>query len=179
MVERKLYLEGESSGKGAFLRQSFSELFKRKVERMPRIKLGGSSNETVKAFLNSRVDEKNWLLIDLDGPEEQRTTRLKNNKLVEREDVCFFMIQEMESWFLSQPNVLGHFYGLDFKSLEHKRAEQISNPCKELKFLTNKSSSKGEYSKLDHDFKLLPLLNMDELENAFSDVKNLIVALNK
>ncbi len=101
---------------------------------------------------------------------------------MEFRDKVFYMIQEMESWFLSQPDILDKFYGLDNckKSISDRikktKAAEIEHPDEELMRIT-KTTRKGEYHKIKHAVELLKLLDANRLEIEFSDFKKLIERL--
>jgi hypothetical protein len=74
---------------------------------MPRIVMGDSREQTIRKFQNEKRTTKKFLLIDLDAPKVKRTEVLYELKLQDAEVNTFFMIQETEAWFLSQPQLLG------------------------------------------------------------------------
>jgi hypothetical protein len=84
------------------------------------------------------------------------------------------MIQEMESWFLSQPDILVNFYGCDVtRKIPQKDAKEIQNPAEFLKEIT-KHTKKGKYHKVKHGVELLKKLNANKLEEYFVDFASLI-----
>jgi hypothetical protein len=180
MVKKVLYIEGEPGRKGNYLRQAFSELLEKEVQNKPAIKLCGNTDETAKAF-NSSESPSSWALIDMDGVKSERTKKIEKYKLQEKEERLFFMIQEMEAWFLSQPTILTDFYKIDkFDKLKNRIAEEIENPAELLENITKATpTKKGRYTKLEHDHILLPLLDSKKLCNDFEDFKKLVTALNQ
>ncbi len=167
-----LFVEGTSDDTNGDLRQGFENLLKKELAgKMPSIKLGDGIDQTVAKFLKAEGDK--FLLIDLDGASETKKERVKALKLPESQ--TFFMIQAMEAWFLSQPDMLNDFYNEDLK-VPKKRAEDIAKPDKELQRLT-KNTRKKEYHKVRHAVELLGKLDIDKLQKDFADVKNLIEAL--
>ena len=61
---------------------------------------------TIDGFKNNRLSKHCILLVDLDAPEAQKDMKLLAYTLLNLKDNVFFMIQEMEAWFLSQPEIL-------------------------------------------------------------------------
>jgi hypothetical protein len=88
----------------------------------------------------------------------------------------------MESWFLSQPDILDKFYGLDnnkkkvSEKISKKKAIEIPHPDEELMRIT-KNTQKGKYHKIKHAVELLKLLDANKLEIDFLDFKKLIERL--
>ena len=82
-----------------------------------------------------------FLLIDLDNDTKEK--RLKAFNLPKSE--TFFMVQAMEAWFLSQPEILNEYYKKDLK-IPKKHASEIRKPDVKLKELTA-DSPKKEYHK--------------------------------
>lgn len=176
-----LFIEGESNSSNGDLRQGFSKLLEQRLKgRLPKIILGNGKLQAIDKFKNNRLESKSLLLlIDLDKPENTKENDLKeNNLLAERRNV-FYMIQEMESWFLSQPEILDSFYGSDnlnkkiSEKLPKKNIIEIANPDEKLIELT-KHTKKGKYHKIRHGVELLKLLNATKLEDDFADFKMLI-----
>lgn len=115
------------------------------------------------------------LLIDLDDNEEARTNQIQELGL--EKNLTFFMIQELESWFLAQPEILDAYYATDIKSkVQGKNPKAIPNPSDLLVQLTKKSQ-KGKYHKVEHATDLLKRLNLVNLEKNFDDVRNLMQAV--
>ncbi len=185
MAGRILFIEGaplsESSGD---LRKGFEKLLAQKLAgKMPSIKLGGGKTATVDKFKNNNFSQEPLLLVDLDGPAEKRSSDLKGYGLEGNSESVFFMIQEMESWFLSQPRMLDGYYppagrgNTVSEKLSGREAQEIADPKGELKRLT-KDSRKKEYHETKHAVDLLQLLNATQLEDDFPDFKKLIEKLS-
>lgn len=180
-----LFIEGESNSPNGDLLFGYKKLLEQKLKgKMPRIILGDGKKQTIDKFLNNRFGaDKNLLLIDLDANEIEKENDLKENNLNSKSDFVFFMIQSMEAWFLSQPNILDDFFGKDSNSnkkisnkIPKKKASQIPNPYEFLKNLT-KNSKRGTYHKIKHAVELLILLDAPKLEEDFIDFKRLIESL--
>lgn len=179
-IKKFLIVEGEPGD----LRQGISKLLNKKIPgNLPRICLGAGKSQTIDKFKNNELKGDLFLLlIDLDNSEDQRSQDILKNGLIDYEDKVFYMIQEMESWFLSQPDILDSFYGPDSngkrisQKLNKKPSKEISNPKDELLRVTT-DSRKGKYKVIQHAVELLKLLDVDKLENEFIDFKNLIKKL--
>lgn len=147
---------------------------------MPKIILGGGKTQTIKKFFHNVYGaEKLFLLIDLDGPEQQKESDLYANGLAPNYDKVFYMIQEMESWFLSQPEILDDFFGKNNKGksvsekITKRKVLEIPYPKDELKKIT-KDSRRGVYHEIKHAVELLKTLDPEKLENDFQDFRLLI-----
>lgn len=176
MVKRKyLFIEGTTDITNGDLRAGFRKLLEKKSNgKMPTISMGDGKKQTIDKFLNS---EDSKLLCDLDNNESERINDLKINGIIEREEFVFYMIQEMESWFISQPNILDEFYNTSISlKLAKKPASDFSEPDKELQKYT-RGTKKGPYHKVNHGSKLLPMLDADKLMQDFPDFKRLIEEL--
>ena len=169
-----LFIEGTTDDTNGDLRQGFENLLKKELEgKMPTIKLGNGITQTVDKFLHT--EGNNFLLIDLDGTTDTIEERLKHYKVPKAQ--TFFMVQAMEAWFLSQPNILNDFYKKELK-IPKKHASEISKPDVKLKELT-KDLQKKEYHKVRHAVMLLSRLDVQKLKDTFPDFKALIEALKK
>ena len=177
MVKRKyLFIEGTKDTANGNLREGFSKLIEQRAKlKMPIISMGEGKSQTIDKFVNS---ENSKLLCDLDADENQVDNDLKNYKLTDRKASVFYMIQEMESWFISQPAILDNFYGEPISAkLAKKPAAAFTEPDKELQRLTKSNKKRGEYHKVRHGAQLLKMLDANKLYNDFSDFKRLIDAL--
>ena len=127
-----------------------------------------------KTLVNMGVT-KRWLL---DNKHLIKMVMPNNYKLTDRKASVFYMIQEMESWFISQPAILDDFYGEPISAkLAKKPAAAFTEPDKELQRLTKSNKKRGEYHKVRHGAQLLKMLDANKLYNDFSDFKRLIDAL--
>lgn len=181
-----LFIEGESNSPNGDLRQGFISLLKKLLEgKLPRIIMGDGKKQTIDKFLNNRFDAQSLLLVDLDAEEIERENDLNKNGLAKYSESVFYMIQEMEAWFLSQPNILEEFYGKDKngKNISSKiiknKAELISNPDEVLQKITKNCNKKATYHKIKHAVELLMLLDAKKLVEEFPDFRNLIEEIRK
>ena len=184
MEDKKvLFIEGEITPNGN-LRDGFTNLLSQKLGgRLPRIKLGGGKPTAIKQYLKNKFEAESFLLMDLDKEESGRDQDLQQNRLTEHKDAVFYMIQEMESWFLSQPDVLDKYYGITTtgkkvsEMMTNRKPAEITNPKEELKRIT-KALNKGEkYHEIKHAVELLMRLDATKLEKDFPDFKRLIEGL--
>jgi hypothetical protein len=197
MVKKKLFIEGTTDDTNGDLATGFTTLFKQKLnEKMPQIIMADGKGTTIDKFKNTvypiRAGESidRFLLVDLDGKEEQKQKDIEDNDLVKyHKDTkendtpkyhnrCFYMIQEMECWFLSQPDVLKERYGNDLLNKIPKRnASEIDNPNEKLNEWL-RPLGKG-YHKVKDGVRMLKLLNLEKLMTDFPDVKKLVEELAK
>lgn len=184
MVDKILFIEGTSYDTNGNLREGFNKLLKHKLTgSMPRIKMCSDTNCAVNIFKNNsktkRMSCKSYLLIDLDSPVSEKKNKLQSYCLDSYDGYCFFMIQEMEGWFLSQPSILDKFYG---EKISHKIPKrdfrEIENPADELKKITHKCKRKA-YHKVKHGVELLKMLDANKLYNDSSEFKDLIDNLSR
>lgn len=176
MVTRKyLFIEGTKDITNGNLREGFGKILEKKVKgNMPTISMGGGKKQTIDKFLNSSNSK---LLCDLDAPESEKNNDMKQYSITAKEEFVFYMIQEMESWFISQSNIIDNFYNSNISTkLAKKPASEFYEPDKELQKLT-KGTKKGSYHKVKHGSQLLKLLDPDKLYNDFPDFKRLIEKL--
>lgn len=171
MVEKMLFIEGDPA-----LREGFAVLLSKKLgHKMPRIKMGENQKNTIKAFMRD-TSKKRYVLVDLDASPTTRETRLQE---LETPVNTFFMIQEMEAWFLSQPAILDTFYSsLLSEKIPKKNPQEIEKPSKKLQEWTH-DTAKQKYHKVKHAVPLLKQLDPDRLEQDFQDFKNLIAVLRE
>lgn len=136
------------------------------------------------------------LLIDLDDSKDKRKERIENNNLFEIQDFVFFMIQTMESWILSQPEVIEGVFKKDkYKDdlvkddnqIQNKHPETILNPefvldkILQRYFVVKKGDreKKLKYGKLKHSPDLIEKLDLKKLRITFEDVESLIQKINE
>lgn len=179
-----LFVEGEPNSPNGDLRQGLCKLLDQKLKgKLPKIILGGGKSQTINKFKTIELAAEQFLLlVDLDKGQDYIQKDLEDNGLSTNSNNVFYMVQEMESWFLSQPEILDKFYGKDNngKLVSEKQAKRkvidIAEPDKELQKLT-KNTKKGEYHKVKHAVELLKLLDANKLEKEFSEFERLIAKL--
>ncbi len=189
------------------LRESFHQLFSQKLSSTEfnlKIKPFGSITQARKMLELMETQEINAvLLIDLDAPKEKREERLNQYKPFDTSKI-FFMIQEMESWILSQIDKIEEFgknEGLIRKRdnedinnnslIKNKHPEEIKKPSEKLdtilrqyfdvvKIRRGKERKIGKrYSKAKDGPKLIGLLNLQILMQDFDEAKRLVDYIKK
>lgn len=177
----KLFIEGTTDTTNGDLRKGFVKLLEKNAQlkdNRPRIVMGNDTQQTINKFLND-ADMTGCLLIDLDAPPSEREKKMTEYGLQQCAERVFFMIQEMEAWFFSQPEILEDFYGKDIiAKLPKKPATEISEPDKALQRLTEKTK-KGKYHKVRHGEKLLEQLDVEKLRRDVKEVDRLIQKLSQ
>ncbi|MCC7430316.1 DUF4276 family protein [bacterium] len=162
MVEKKLFIEGDEQ-----LRNAFGQLLEKKCKgKMPRIVMGDGITETINKFQADK-SEKKFLLIDFIDYSKDKSLQEK----LKTEKNIFFMAQKMETWFLSQPQILDKIFetGSYFENkLKNINWKNFSEPDKELENLLKNSPSKKNYSKTKTAPKLLIKLDIKKLAEFFS-----------
>jgi len=167
-----LLIEGTEDKSNGNLREGFSILLDKALgNKKPRIIMGGGKSQTIDKFKNA---ENALLLCDLDAKEAAKVDDLRKNALHNNQDVVFYMIQEMEGWFLSQPEILDAFYFAEIsKKLAKKHGKLFAEPDKELQKHTRDTRRKI-YHKVNHGTQLLGLLDPTKLAADFADFKALV-----
>ena len=145
---------------------------------MPRIKMANGKSQAIKVFKVGKLDRSKYLLMDLDKPESEKDTELASLGIKNNEDFIFFMIQEMETWFLSQPDILDKYFETSVFTKKIKRPpKEILRPAEFLHKMS-KSTKKRGYHKVEDGTALLILLDADKLENDFLEFRTLIEKLS-
>lgn len=177
---KALFIEGERSEAIASLRQGFNKLFSQLLEgNMPKIYMGDGITITIKRFKNNKRDGISFILIDLDTDIENLESRIDKLDLSNHTDNVFWMVQEMEAWFLSQPDVIDKLYGKNTSSkLTKKKAQLFKKPSTSLMDLT-KSTKRGKYNKVRDAVDFLENLNAERLKIDFPQFKKLIERLEE
>lgn len=180
-MKTTIYIEGGGTTKQlqSELRHGFQALFTSAgfAGKLPKVVASGSRNEAyadfATAFKNIKSGETVLLLVDSEEivtastKWEHVTTRDSWTKLGTEENI-FFMVVCMESWFLSDIDGLGSFFGQNFnasKLPQNTNRDEIEKKqfYDELKKATKKTS-KGEYGKGQHSFKILTHLDGRKIE---------------
>lgn len=181
------------------LREAFHKLLSRvvKPEQFNLIvETGAGYKNAAKSFKKYALnDNKTSLLIDLDKAKSLKEQRLDELDINEFASRVFFMIQEMEAWILSQPDVIVKCYKdryirkrpkVNFEQTEPQlfqvHPEEISNPADKLKVLLGKYYSEmkknckknKKYGKLKDAPLLIENLDIYKLIDTFDDMKSLM-----
>ncbi|RZK38807.1 MAG: DUF4276 family protein [Hymenobacter sp.] len=183
MAKCILFVEGSSNTNNGNLRIGFNKLLKKANKSMPEIKMSDDLANSIKKF-KQEVEkaasdyQQILLLVDLDGPEETREAWLAKHELINHREQVFCMIQEMEAWFLSQPDALHTYYGSPLPhTLPKAVSARVSHPAQELERCTKGHRSKSAYHKTNHGADLLGMLSLPKLQADFPDVARLVAAL--
>ncbi len=205
MVKVRIFVEGgahpnskpnaKTVDNTTYLRQSFNQLLTRAFNNLKvsiECNTCGSYISAVKSFVNN-ADTSALLLIDLDGIEATKAAKLSELGLDGCKDRVFFMVQQMETWILSQPMRLQE--GLSGRYVKYTDfdmtndpliagidVQTISKPSQTLHHLLrnhfhelkNGVPKLFKYDKLDNSYLLIDLLDISELRNNFIDVENLL-----
>lgn len=181
MVKGKvLIIEGAPDTRNGILRQGFHKLLEQKLRgKMPKIVMGDGKKQAIDKFLNYLGDRIPNLLVDLDKEESEKEPDIKENNLSDKSDFVYYMIQEMEAWFLSQPEILDQYYSSELsKKIPKRPAKEIQKPAALLYSITQ-STRRGKYHKFKHAVDLLQQLNATGLMRDFDDFNNLVKSLEK
>ncbi len=159
-----IYVEGDSK-----LRLGFQTLFK----QFARLKviLCDDKDNTEKVWNKHKGSkgDRHLLLIDSDGPVSGTTP---NDK--------FFMVQEMESWFLVDIKRLQDFYkeGFNANSIPKRPVEEISDPKACLKDAAKKTKKEG-YHEVLHGGELLKLIDLEKVRKKAPNLDRLVRRLEE
>ncbi|MBO1058746.1 MAG: DUF4276 family protein [Dolichospermum sp. JUN01] len=186
--EVRLYIEGggDSQKTKSLIRQGFSQFFKKLVNKAKtekikwNITICGTRNHAFRDFenaLKSHPDAFNVLLVDAEAPVTKNSPweHLKFRDNWDKpagvdDDNCHLMGQTMEAWFIADIETLRKFYGQGFKVSGIPKNANIESIAKDnleptLKTATA-NTTKGEYHKIKHAYKLLELLDVDKVSQA-------------
>ncbi|MBA0188567.1 MULTISPECIES: DUF4276 family protein [Pectobacterium] len=200
---------GNTSSQKAELRQGFDGLLRdvKALAQAKRIgwKLSccGGRQAAYNAFinaLNTNPDVVNILLIDSEEPAPSLTrdvienARLTVEHLRQRDnwdlssaepERIHLMAQCMEAWIVSDPEALVRFYGQHFtqnvlparRNLEEEPKEDIYT--KLARASSSKKITKGEYGKITHASRLLPMLDTNKISSRCPRFSLLVQYLTK
>jgi len=197
-LKTTIYIEG--GGNTAHLRSELRRGFKALFEnagfsgRLPKIVACGSRNEAFEdfetAFLAKSNDDAILLLVDSEDvvKKSKKWEHVKDRDGWEKhanmsENNIFLMVVAMESWFLADTDALEKFFGdgFDKKKLPQNQNREVIDKkilYDRLKKST-KNSSKGEYGKGKHSFKILSLLDVNKVKKHGRYAEEFFEHLNK
>ncbi len=212
MVNITIYVEGgvlpndsldvQTIDNSEKLRESFHNLLSQIIDNKLFnlvIEMGASYTNAAKFFKAAIEKHSNQLLIiDLDAPKSQKVEKLKELDLQKYNEFVFFMVQEMEAWILSQPEIIDRYLSEKYhrercseKLYEHnllinRHPEDINNPSDVLQIIMKRyftvvkrgQKKKKGYGKLKDAPDLLKKLDGETLKQTFSDLSNLYNKLN-
>lgn len=168
-----IVIEGTKDTNNGDLREGFNKLFSQDLKgAMPRIVMGEGKGQAINKF---RHLPGATLLCDLDSNnEEDIDADLVKASIADRKADVFYMISEMEAFFISQPEILDDFYGEKIsEKIPKKHAKKFPNPDEYLQELT-KNTKKGRYHKIRHGVELLKRLDAAKLKKDFPEYEDLI-----
>jgi hypothetical protein len=175
------------------LRESFNKLLNSGLEN-EKVRVQAEPAYSITNVVKIR-NPNALLLIDLDGPKDIKSKRLKDNKLIDVQDFVFFMVQQMEAWILSQPEVIETVFeyykakGVSIKDdpkIRDKHPESITSPedilydilKRRFSYIKAGKKKKLKYGKLKHSPDLIEKLDIQKLKATFEDVKLLMEKIN-
>lgn len=171
MKTKTLYIEGSANTDNGNLKEAFSRLFAKELKgKMPQFIMGDGKCTTIDKFYNTPIkpNEKRFLLIDSDMSNPDKTKicdncnkNESNRKIDMTSQNTFLMIQEVEAWILSQPEVLTAA-GIDMTKFNCTNVESISKPCEKLAEFYKKSGK--TYTKVKEFAKIFPKLDTVKLK---------------
>lgn len=195
--EIHVYIEGGGNQKDTktYLRQGFSEFLGRVIETIReqhirwKIKLSGSRGEAYEDFseaLKSRPDVFNVLLVDSEGPVNDKPYKHLNDRdgwsLSEEQNAnCHLMVEMMESWFIADIGALIKFYRQGFNSHAIPRNPNVELISKaELEDALKRATIhtiKGEYHKIKHGSQILKLVDPSKVRSSAPHCDRLFTTL--
>ena len=180
------------------------------------ILLNGGYQETVKKYADAKyvqADISSFLMVDYqdingnDKAEKHSTIQQKIDEhcvykgwrnspvnIAEQTEQIFFMVQKMDAWILSQPDVINTAFSAArrnnnrvtarIETIRTRPITEVRNPDDEMRFLMRcyEEEKKGEWKKLSYGkiktvVRLLPLLDIDQLRRDFDDVQRFVTML--
>lgn len=207
MVNITVFFEGgdplQAFDNTEVLRQSFNKLLNAGLKEKTEVQITAIPLGSVRSAPKQNLTENDFLLIDLDSAatdiDAAKQTRLNQFYSPDKHHRIFFMVQAMEAWILSQPQVIEKYYDCDNDYSKYKKVtdyplEQdpillsvdvcsFHKPESQLDALIKthfrKKSNNGliKYGKLKTAPDLIALLDIERLQNDFVDVKNLLAAI--
>jgi hypothetical protein len=210
MVTVKIFVEGavmfnainekKVTSRANSFRRAFKKLLSKSIDESKfnvEVEPCGGYKNAITLF-KANSNNRSFLLIDLDAEENKRNEQVIFYELNDFVDVSFFMVQKMESWFLSQTDKLEMYFSENYnkktvdilsedESIKDKIPQLFRHPDFVLKtiiaknYLTTRNGKevKLKYGKLEHAPDLIELLEINKLQNDFTDVANLIDKINQ
>jgi len=171
------------------LEQGFYKLLRKEISDLDlddyvNIIMGGDWITARTIFRDRKKKELDaLLLIDSDVPDNEKEANRIERKL-EPQEAIFFMVQEMEAWFFSQPEILDEYYGETEESIAvkiTKNPKEYTKPSNELNEILKahypEKKRRKLYKKMRDDAELMQLLDLSKLKQDFDDVHRLITTL--
>ena len=210
IVEGGVYIDNvsaETASNVESLRQSLHKIFNRVLSRDDieiTIFMGAGYRNAAKQFVEE--NSLTGLFVDSDSP--AKTKHLWFERLIntehpemtiiipeEKKKHVFFMVQEMEAWFLKQPECLNRWAEMEGYSrkdakldisehslIKGKDIESISKPSEKLSLLMKrfffKETKAAKYGKLKNAPLLLDSLNVDSLIPLDLELQRFVALIN-
>lgn len=204
MVELRIVIEGgvlsnvnisaSTINNSEKLREGFHKLLSKMVNPDKFnlvVEIGAGEKNAAKSFKQyANLDDNVSLVIDLDRSKSLRIQKLEYLEVEEFEKRVFFMVQEMEAWIISQPDVIEECFNaryirekVDFKIENDElfliHPEAVSKPSEKLKVFLGRyySEMKGnikkkkKYGKLKDAPLLIENLDIHKLIATFDDIR--------
>lgn len=212
MVKISIYIEGgvlphphvdlATLSNSQRLREGFHKLFTQALDPTQfqlEIEMQAGRNQAARFFRENAIktEKSPFLLIDLEAPPQKREHQLTNLELDSEtfRGRVFFMVQAMEAWILSQPDVIASYFS-DLRKTDKERIaeddiltrydhpEKIDQPKRRLNDLLGRyfqeikkgKTKKKKYKGLKDGPELIQQLNLDRLREVFDDVNRLLEA---
>ena len=188
-----VYVEGGGNGKlRPECRKGFLAFFEKGglQGKMPKVVACGSRRDAYKRFkIALKSGESALLLVDSESAIQKGISPWQHLKEKDKWDVplgamddqCHFMVQIMESWFLTDEETLIKYYGREFHTKALPKNTNIENISKQdvLKGLkrATKNTQKGKYDKGAHSFEILAQIDPNKVQQASPYAKHLITTL--
>lgn len=180
-MKKVVYIEGSHEMDNGDLRKAFAKLLEKELlGNMPRVIMGDGKDQTIDKFHSTPLTpgEQRFLLVDSDGPVSDKESicscfnKGKHNRKIDCTiNNTFFMIQEAESWVLSQPEVL-HQNRIMTDKMPERNVKEIHKPSDVLAALYKNSGK--EYHKVRDFSRLLPKLDTSKLKKYHEEFEALV-----
>jgi hypothetical protein len=201
-VSVKVYVEGGGNHNKALeteCRRGLQEFFERGGlrGRLPRVVARGGRQQAYDAFCSALVyaqrNETSLLLVDSEAPVQQpgpwehlkqRAGDGWDRPPGATDEQAHLMVQCMEAWFLADQDCFRRYYGDGFRSGALREWVNVENVLKAdvmsaLRAATRDSRTKGEYSKGNHSFKILALIDPVKVRAASAYADRLLETLDR
>ncbi len=132
---------------------------------------------TIRKFKHDQLSAVKFLLVDLDGFENNKLSDISSNSLTDFQGQAFYMIQKMEGWFLSQPEKLNSHWQVSSFANFHKHGKEFQDPDQWIDEQLKKNEKR--YHKTRDPIDILANLDIEKLKADFDDVKELVEAMQK
>ena len=198
----RIYVEGgggHNKRLKAGCREGFKKFFGKAglAGRMPEVMPCGGRSRAYKDFRtsheNAGSDDFPILLVDSEAPvtdaDPWEHVRLRVGDGWQRptgasQDQIHLMVQAMEAWFHADKTTLQEYFGQGFRVASLKQRPDIDNIPKAdlfagLQAATKGCLKKGEYSKGQHSFEILALIDPAKVRTASAHAGRLLNALDR